>query len=79
MGNDSMRGCSSGAAASTRGQLGAAGSPACRHVVAGLGHAQRRERTEDYRCLILEGRRLGSLPEGVGGTAAPEDMTTAAS
>ena len=27
----------------------------------------------------LAGRRLGRLPEGVGGTAAPEDMTTAAS
>ena len=66
-------------AASTRGQLGAAGSPACRHVVACLGHAQRRDRTDDYRCLILEGRRLGSLPEGVGGTAAPQDITTAAS
>ena len=45
-------------------------------MVARLGHAQRRDRTDDYRCLILEGRRLGSMPEGVGGTAAPQDITT---
>ena len=66
-------------AASARGQLGAAGSRACRHVVARLGHAQRRDSTDDYRCLILEGGRLGGMPEGVGGTASPEDITTAAS
>src|SRR4029434_385267 len=67
------------AAASTRGQLGAAGSRAGRHVVACLGHAQRRDSTNDYRRFILEGGRLGSMPEGVGGTASPEDITTAAS
>src|SRR5262245_26827615 len=65
-------------AASTRGQLGAVGSRACRHVVARLGHAQRRAGTEDYRRLVLEGGRLGGMPEGVGGTASPEDITTAA-
>src|SRR4029453_18354407 len=66
-------------AASARGQLGAAGSRACKHVVARLGHAQRRAGTDDYRCFILEGGRLGSMPEGVGGTASPEDLTTASS
>ena len=60
-------------------QLGAAGSRACRHVVARLGHAQRRDSTDDSRRLILAGGRLGSLPEGVGGTASPQDITTAAS
>ena len=66
-------------AASTRGQLGAAGSRPCRPVVARLGPAQRRHSTADYRCLILAGGRLGRLSAGVGGTASPEDMTTAAS
>jgi hypothetical protein len=51
----------------------------CKHVVARLGHAQRRDGTDDYRCFILEGGRLGSMPEGVGGTASPEDLTTASS
>src|SRR5262249_9331686 len=66
-------------AASTRGQLGAAGSRAGRHVVAPLGHAQRRAGTEDYRCLVLEGGRLGGMLEDVDGTASPEAITTAAS
>src|SRR5215813_3500528 len=62
-----------------RRQLGAVGSRAYRHVVASLGHAQRRAGTDDYRRLVLEGGRLGGLPEGVEGTTAPEEMTTAAS
>ena len=66
-------------AASTRRPLGAAGLRTYRHVVARLGHAQRRDSTADYWCLMLEGGRLGSLSEGVGGTASPEDITTAAS
>src|SRR3989442_14090120 len=66
-------------AASAGGQLGLAGSRACRHLVARLGHAQRRAGTDDYRRLVLEGGRLGGMPEGVGGTASPEDITTAAS
>ena len=61
------------------GQLGPAGSRAYRHVVARLGHAQRRAGTDDYRCLILEGGRLGSMPEGIDGTASPEEITTASS
>src|SRR4029450_5596948 len=40
---------------------------------------KRRAGTDDYRCFILEGGRLGSMPEGVGGTASPEDLTTASS
>src|SRR6266516_7169669 len=59
--------------------MGAAGSRAFRHLVARLGHAQRRDGTDDYRCLILEGGRLGGMPEGVGGTASPKDITTASS
>ena len=66
-------------AAAVGGQLGPAGSRAYRHVVARLGHAQRRAGTDDYRCLLLEGGCLGSMPEGIGGTASPEAMTTAAS
>ncbi len=66
-------------AASAGGQLGAAGSRACGHVVARLGHAQRRAGTDDYRGLVLEGGRLGGMLEGVDGTASPEEITTAAS
>ena len=66
-------------AASAGGQLGAAGSRACGHLVARLGHAQRRAGTDDYRRLVLEGGRLGGMLEGVGGTASPEEITTAAS
>jgi hypothetical protein len=65
-------------APSVGGQLGTAGSRTSGHLVARLGHAQRRAGTEDYRRLVLEGRRLGGLPEGVGGTATPKEMTTAA-
>src|SRR5438128_12700926 len=50
-----------------------------RHVVARLGHAQRRDGTDGYRSLILEEGRLGSMSEGVGGTASPEEITTASS
>src|SRR5262249_43082534 len=66
-------------AASAGRPLGAAGPRACGHVVARLGHAQRRDSPEDYRGLVLEGGCLGGLLEGVNGTAAPEDLTTAAS
>src|SRR5262245_23531451 len=66
-------------AASAGGPLGSAGSRACGHLVAHLGHAQRRAGTEDYRCLVLEGGRLGGMPEGGDGTASPKDITTAAS
>src|SRR5262249_43628114 len=66
-------------AASVRGQLGSTGSRACGHVVARLGHAQRRAGTEDYRRLVLAGGRLGGLFEGVDGTASPEEIATAAS
>src|SRR5215470_18381293 len=66
-------------AASARGPLGATGSRACGHVVARLGHAQRRAGPEDYRCLVLEGGRLGGMRAGGEGTASPEDITTAAS
>src|SRR2546422_1426702 len=59
--------------------MGAAGSRAFGHLVARLGHAQRRDGTDDYRCLVLEGGRLGGMPEGVGGTASPEEITTASS
>jgi hypothetical protein len=55
-----------------------AGSGAFGSVVARLGHAQRRESTEDDRRFVLEGGRLGGMPEGLGGTASPEEMTTAA-
>src|SRR6516165_12038589 len=48
-------------------------------MVAHLGDAARGDGTEDYGCLILEGGRLGSLPEGVGGTASSEAIATAAS
>src|SRR4029450_13035332 len=66
-------------AASAGGQLGSAGSRAGGHLVAPLGHAQRRASTDDYRRLVLEGGRLGGMPEGVGGTTSPEEITTAAS
>src|SRR5713226_133999 len=59
--------------------MGAAGSRAFGHLVARLGHAQRRDGTDDYRCLVLEGGRLGDMLEGVDGTASPEEITTAAS
>ena len=47
-------------------------SRACGHLVARLGHAQRRDGPADYRRIILAGGRLGGMPQGVGGTAAPE-------
>jgi hypothetical protein len=66
-------------AAAAGGQLESAGPRAFGHVVARLGQAHRRDGTEEYRCLVLEGGRLGGMLEGVDGTASPEDMTTAAS
>ena len=66
-------------AASGGRQLGAAGSRACGHVVAHLGQAPRRTGTDHDRRLVLEGGHLGGMLEGVDGTAAPEDITTAAS
>src|SRR5215510_8427056 len=48
-------------------------------MVAHLGEAARGDGTEEYGCRIVEGGRLGSLPEGVGGTASSEAMATAAS
>ena len=66
-------------AASAGGPLGSAGPRAFGHVVARLGHAQRRDGTDEYGCLVLEEGRLGGMREGVDGTASPEDMTTAAS
>ena len=36
------------------------------------------EMAADYRRIILAGGRLGGMPQGVGGTAAPEEITTAA-
>jgi hypothetical protein len=66
-------------AAAAGGQLGLAGSRACRHVGAPLGHAQSRAGTEDYRRLVLEGGRLGGRLEDVDGTASPEAIPTAAS
>src|SRR5215510_13751127 len=66
-------------AAAAGGPLGVAGPRAGGHVVARLGHAQRRDSPEDYRGLVLAGGCLGGLLEGVNGTASPEDLTTAAS
>jgi hypothetical protein len=66
-------------AAAARGQLGMAASRACMHLVARLGHAQRRDRTDDDRCLVLAAGRLGRMLESVSRTASPEAMTTAAS
>src|SRR4029453_12169498 len=66
-------------AASVGGQLGSAGSRACGHLVAPLGHAQRRAGTDDYRYHVLAGGCLGGMLEGVAGTAAPEKMTIATS
>ena len=48
------------------------------HVVARLGHAQRRDSPDDYWGLVLKEGRLGGMLEGVNGTASPEDITTAA-
>src|SRR5262245_37234607 len=48
-------------------------------MVAHLGEAARGAGTEEYGCRIVEGGRLGSLAEGVGGTASSEAMATAAS
>src|SRR5262249_3650987 len=59
-------------AASVRGQRWAAGSRAYGHLVARLGHAQSPAGTDDYRRLVLEGRRLASMLAGGDGTASPE-------
>ena len=45
------------------GIAGGAGSPACGHVVARLGYAPSRAGTDDYRRPVLEGGRLGSMPQ----------------
>ena len=62
-----------------RPQLGAAGSRALGHVVARLGHAQRPDCPDDDRRVVLARGRLEGVPEGVGGTASPEEMPTASS
>ena len=46
-------------------------------LVARLGHAQRRA-GPIITALVLEGGRLGGMPEGVSGTASPEEITRAA-
>ena len=44
-----------------------------------LGYAEGRDRSDDYRRLILEGRGVGRLPERVGRTSSPATAATAAS
>jgi hypothetical protein len=55
------------------------GSPTPGHGVAPLGDAQRRERPDADRRVVLEGGSLGGMPEGGGSTPSPEDVTTAPS
>jgi hypothetical protein len=78
---DRARGVAAGAApaAAARGQRGTAASRACRPVGARLGQAQRRDRPEEDRCLVLAAGRLGRMLDSARRTASPEEGTPAAS